>query len=94
MPRNWAQQVAPYIDILGKRVPEPGTTRPAATATPCASAPSPCTGAACRAASYSESVSWGKIVPAAEGGRWAEVPVDATIAWPLVVKAVMERMDK
>ena len=40
---------------------------------------------------YSESVSWGKILPASEGGRWAEVKADATIAWPLVVKAVLER---
>jgi deoxyhypusine synthase len=37
-------------------------------------------------------VSWGKFVPPAEGGRFAEVFADATIAWPLVVRAVMERL--
>ncbi|MCJ7561647.1 MAG: deoxyhypusine synthase family protein, partial [Thermoplasmata archaeon] len=41
---------------------------------------------------YSEGVSWGKIVPRSEGGRYAEVFSDATIAWPLIIKAVMERM--
>ena len=44
--------------------------------------------------SYSEGVSWGKFVPPEEGGRWAEVPADATIAWPLVVGAVLERQGK
>jgi deoxyhypusine synthase len=33
-------------------------------------------------------------VPEAEGGRFAEVLADATIAWPLVVRAVMERLDR
>jgi deoxyhypusine synthase len=28
----------------------------------------------------------------ADGGRFAEVPADATIAWPLIVRAVMERL--
>ena len=44
--------------------------------------------------SYTEGVSWGKFVPEEEGGRFAEVFADATIAWPLVVRAVMERMER
>jgi deoxyhypusine synthase len=43
---------------------------------------------------YSEGVSWGKFVPESEGGRFAEVHADATIAWPLVVRAVIERLEK
>src|SRR3990167_5303080 len=43
---------------------------------------------------YSEGVSWGKFVPESEGGRFAEVLADATIAWPIILKAVMERLDK
>jgi len=43
---------------------------------------------------YTEGVSWGKFVPREEGGMWAEVLEDATIAWPLIVKAVQERMKK
>jgi len=31
-------------------------------------------------------------VPPEEGGRFAEVFADATIAWPLVVRAVIERL--
>ena len=34
-----------------------------------------------------------EFVPEAEGGRFAEVFADATIAWPLLVRAVMERLD-
>ncbi len=93
VPRNWAQQVAPYIDILGKRVPEkfhpPCRYRYAVRI-----CPEPVEWGGLSGCSYSESVSWGKIVPASEGGRWAEVKADATIAWPLVVKAVMERLDR
>ena len=36
----------------------------------------------------------GKFVPESEGGRFAEVIADATIAWPIILKAVMERMEK
>jgi len=92
VPRNWAQQVAPYIDILGKRVPEhfhpPCRYRYAVRI-----CPEPVEWGGLSGCSYSESVSWGKIVPASEGGRWAEVKADATIAWPLIVRAVMERVD-
>jgi deoxyhypusine synthase len=92
VPRNWAQQVAPYIDILGKRVPElahpPRRYRYAVRI-----CPEPVEWGGLSGCSYSESVSWGKIVPASEGGRWAEVKADATIAWPLIVRAVMERLD-
>jgi deoxyhypusine synthase len=37
-------------------------------------------------------VSWGKFVPEAEGGRFAEVYADATTVWPLLVKGVMEEL--
>ncbi len=39
---------------------------------------------------YTEGVSWGKFLSVEEGGRFAEVHCDATIAWPLLVKAVLE----
>jgi len=91
VPRNWAQQIAPYIDILSKRVPamarDPLRYRYAVRI-----CPEPVHWGGLSGCDYSESVSWGKIVPAAEGGRWAEVKCDATVAWPLVVRAVMERL--
>ena len=41
--------------------------------------------------SYTEGVSWGKFVPESEGGKHVEVHADATIAWPIVVRALIER---
>jgi hypothetical protein len=41
---------------------------------------------------YTEAVSWGKFVPEAEGGKFAEVLDDATVALPLIVGAVLERV--
>jgi deoxyhypusine synthase len=43
---------------------------------------------------YSEAVSWGKFVAAKDGGRFAEVLCDATVAWPFLIKAVRQRLDK
>ena len=43
---------------------------------------------------YSEAVSWGKFVPPAEGGKFGEVFVDATVGLPLIVAAVLERLGK
>jgi deoxyhypusine synthase len=92
VPRNWAQQVAPYIDILGKRVPE--MKRPLRRYRYAVRiCPEPDHWGGLSGCDYTESVSWGKIMPRKEGGRWAEVKADATIAWPLIVRAVMERID-
>src|SRR5260370_35207637 len=41
---------------------------------------------------YTEAVSWGKFVPLEEGGQLAEVLEDATVALPLVVRAVLEHL--
>ncbi len=92
VPRNWSQQVAPYIDILGKRVPQ--MRRPLRRYKYAVRiCPEPVHWGGLSGCDYSESVSWGKILPRSEGGRWAEVKDDATIAWPLIVRAVMERVD-
>ena len=90
VPRNWAQQVGPYLEIARARVgtPEP-VRRYRYAARIC---PEPDHWGGLSGCSYAEGVSWGKFVPEAEGGRFAEVFADATIAWPLVVRAVMERM--
>jgi deoxyhypusine synthase len=91
VPRNWAQQVAPYIDILGKRLPQ--MRRPLRRYKYAVRiCPEPDHWGGLSGCSYSEGVSWGKFVPESEGGRFAEVFADATIAWPLVLRAVIERM--
>ena len=43
---------------------------------------------------YSEAISWGKFVPPSEGGKFGEVFVDATVGLPIIVAAVIERLDK
>ncbi len=92
VPRNWAQQVAPYLEILGTRLHlELPIHRYRYAVRIC---PEPVHWGGLSGCSYSEGVSWGKFIPEAEGGRFAEVLADATIAWPLIVRAVMERLEK
>lgn len=90
VPRNWAQQVGPYLEITAHRLfnGEGITQKFRYGVRICPDSEhlgglSGCT--------YSEGASWGKFVPAGEGGRYAEVLLDATVAWPIIVKAVMER---
>ena len=92
VPRNWAQQVGPYLDSIGKRVGEGGALKRFHYGVRLC--PEPDHWGGLSGCSYSEGISWGKFVPPAEGGRYAEVPVDATIGWPILIKAVQERMAK
>lgn len=91
VPRNWAQQVGPYLEILRVRLGLPEPVRRFRYAVRICPEPEHWGGLS--GCSYTEGVSWGKFVPESEGGRHCEVFADATIAWPLVVKAVMERLD-
>ncbi len=88
VPRNWAQQVGPFIDIINMRL---GTSfevpRFQYGVRIC---PEPVHWGGLSGCTYSEGVSWGKFVSPAEGGRFAEVHCDATIAWPLLIAAVLE----
>jgi deoxyhypusine synthase len=92
VPRNWAQQVAPFYDIvehrLGVELEHPRFQYGVRIC------PEPVHWGGLSGCTYSEGVSWGKFVPASEGGRFAEVYSDATIAWPLIVRAVLERLGK
>ncbi len=92
VPRNWAQQVGPYLEILRTRlgIEEPVRRYKYAIRI----CPEPEHWGGLSGCSYTEGVSWGKFVPASEGGRHVEVFADATIAWPLVVRSVMERLDR
>lgn len=91
VPRNWAQQVGPYLEIIGKRL---GVTMPVLRYTyGVRICPEPVHYGGLSGCTYSEGISWGKFVPPEEGGRFAEVLCDATIAWPILVRAVIERLD-
>jgi deoxyhypusine synthase len=91
VPRNWAQQVGPYVEITNHRL---GTELPAVRfrygVRIC---PEPAHWGGLSGCTYSEGVSWGKFVPPSEGGRFAEVHADATLVWPLLMKAVFEQLD-
>lgn len=92
VPRNWAQQIGPYLEILRKRLGGDEPVRRYKYAVRICPEPEHWGGLS--GCSYTEGVSWGKFVPESEGGRFAEVYADATIAWPIVVRAVIERLER
>jgi deoxyhypusine synthase len=92
VPRNWAQEVGPYIDIMNHRLGlelTPPRYRYAVRI-----CPEPTHWGGLSGCTYSEGVSWGKFVPEAEGGRFAEVYADATTVWPLLIKGVVEELGR
>jgi len=92
VPRNWSQQFGPFCELrhrrLGENVP---LKRYHYGVRIC---PEPVYWGGLSGSPYSEAVSWGKFVPPAEGGRFGEVFLDATVGLPLIVGAVFERLGK
>jgi deoxyhypusine synthase len=92
VPRNWAQQVGPLHDIIGLRLDV--HVEPPRFQYGIRICPEPVHWGGLSGCTYSEGVSWGKFIPEAEGGRFCEVFADATVAWPLLVRGVIERLDR
>lgn len=92
VPRNWSQQFGPFCELrhrrLGENVP---LKRYHYGLRIC---PEPVYWGGLSGSPYSEAISWGKFVPPAEGGKFGEVFVDATVGLPIIVAAVFERLDK
>ena len=92
VPRNWSQQFGPFLELrhrrLGENVP---LKRYHYGVRIC---PEPVYWGGLSGSPYSEAISWGKFVPPAEGGKFGEVFVDATVGLPIIVAAVFERLDK
>jgi len=92
VPRNWAQQVAPYVEIgnlrLGLNVQPPRFQYGVRIC------PEPDYWGGLSGCTYQEGISWGKFVPPDEGGRFAEVLSDATVVWPLLMMGLLERFGK
>jgi deoxyhypusine synthase len=92
VPRNWSQQFGPFIELrhrrLGENVP---LKRYHYGLRIC---PEPVYWGGLSGSPYSEAVSWGKFVPPSEGGKFGEVFVDATVGLPIIVAAVLERLEK
>jgi len=90
VPRNWAQQVGPYVDFLNAR--HGFGLKPPRFQYGVRICPEPVHWGGLSGCTYSEGVSWGKFVPPSQGGRYAEVYADATIAWPILIKAALEEL--
>jgi len=92
VPRNWSQQFGPFCELrhrrLGENVP---LKRYHYGVRIC---PEPVHWGGLSGSPYSEAISWGKFVPPSEGGMFGEVFVDATVGLPIIVAAVLERLDK
>ena len=90
VPRNWTQQFGVYAELLARRgykkIP---LKRYNYGVRIC---PEPVHWGGLSGSTYTEAVSWGKFVPPEEGGKFAEVFEDATVALPLVVGAVLDRI--
>ena len=90
VPRNWAQQFGVYVELrLRRGLDNFDLKRYHYGVRVC---PEPVNWGGLSGSTYSEAVSWGKFVPPEEGGRFAEVLEDATVALPLVAGAVLQRI--
>ncbi len=92
VPRNWSQQFGPFIELRHRRGGEEIPLKRYHYGLRIC--PEPVYWGGLSGSPYSEAVSWGKFVPPEEGGKFAEVFVDATVGLPLVVMAVLERVKK
>jgi deoxyhypusine synthase len=92
VPRNWSQQFGPFIELrhrrLGENIP---LKRYHYGVRIC---PEPVYWGGLSGSPYSEAISWGKFVPPAEGGKFGEVFLDATVGLPMIAAAVLERLEK
>jgi deoxyhypusine synthase len=93
VPRNWAQQLAPFVEVASQKVEnlDWDFKRFQYGVRIC---PEPAHLGGLSGCSYQEGVSWGKFVAPSQGGRFAEVHCDATIAWPILVKGLQDRFRK
>lgn len=88
VPRNWAQQSGPMIEIVLKDISKNMVKRRYNYAVRISTAVEQDGGLS--GCTYSEGKSWGKFEPDAQT---AEVWADATIVLPLLVKGVLERLE-
>jgi deoxyhypusine synthase len=90
VPRNWTQQFGVYAELLARRgYKDVPLKRYSYGVRIC---PEPVHWGGLSGSTYTEAVSWGKFVPPEEGGLLAEVFDDATVALPLIVGAVLDRV--
>ncbi len=83
VPHSWSQQFGPFIELRRRRMNENIPPKRYHYGVRICSEPVP-----------GEAISWAKFVPPAEGGKFGEVFVDATVGLPIIVAAVLERLGK
>jgi len=93
VPRNWSQQVGPYMNALQDRlgIKHGKFVRFKYGVRIC---PEPVHWGGLSGCTYSEGVTWGKFVPKDEGGKQVEVLNEATAILPLIVKSLLEKLEK
>ncbi len=93
VPRNWAQQIGPFLEILNQRLGNVDlpVQRFQYGVRIC---PEPEHWGGLSGCTYQEGISWGKFVPREKGGKYAEIYADATIAWPVLIKGLQDRLAK
>jgi deoxyhypusine synthase len=92
VPRNWAQQFGPYCELRVRRAGEDVELKRYHYGVRVC--PEPVFWGGLSGSPYSEAISWGKFVPPAEGGKFGEVFVDATVGLPIICAALFERLGK
>ncbi|MEW6185651.1 MAG: deoxyhypusine synthase family protein [Thermodesulfobacteriota bacterium] len=92
VPRNWAQQVGPFLEILQHRIRRDIPLKRFSYGLRIC--PEPAHWGGLSGCTYSEGISWGKFIPPEQGGRFAEVLCDATIAWPVLLAGVRQKILK
>ena len=92
VPRNWAQQFGPYCELRVRRAGE--TVELKRYHYGVRVCPEPVFWGGLSGSPYSEAISWGKFVPPAEGGKFGEVFLDATVGLPVMCAALFERLGK
>ena len=90
VPRNWAQQFGPFVELRNRRTGEDIPLKRYHYGVRIC--PEPVYWGGLSGSPYSEAISWGKFVPPGEGGRFGEVFVDATVGLPMLVASVLERL--
>jgi deoxyhypusine synthase len=92
VPRNWAQQFGPYCELRVRRAGEDVELKRYHYGVRVC--PEPVHWGGLSGSPYSEAISWGKFVPPAEGGKFGEVFVDATVGLPVMIAALFERLGR
>lgn len=94
VPRNWAQQIPPFLGLIQERMPEgkkPTHIKPKKYCAGVRICPESVELGGLSGCTYTEGVAWGKFEP---DGKYAEILDDATRIWPFVHQAIFQRLAK